>query len=63
MYWSMISHNEPAGGREAAWVIKEGTKKDTTVYRVYRGALGGYLYQKTFKTLDKAIKFVNDMYK
>ena len=59
-----LNHNrEPIGIKEAAWTIQEGTKKDATVYRVYRGTLVGYRFEKTFKTLDKAIKFVNDMYK
>lgn len=61
---AMLNRNgEPIGIKEAAWEIQEGTKKDATVYRVYRGGLGGYRFVKTFKTLDKAVKFVNEFYK
>ena len=50
---------QPVGITEAMYKIKEGDKKGTTVYRLYEAHLGGYRFIKSFKTLDKAIKFAN----
>lgn len=51
---------EPIGIKEAAYKIIEGDKKGTTVYRVYEAHLGGYYFIKSFKDLNKAIKFANN---
>ena len=54
------SDREPVGITEAAYKIVEGlNKKGVTVYRLYEAHLGGYRFIKSFKTLDKAIKFAN----
>lgn len=54
------SKREPIGLREAAYRIIEGDKNGTAVYRLYEAHLGGYRFIKTFKSLDKAIKFANE---
>lgn len=41
--------------------IEEGEKKGATVYRLYTAGLDGYRYTKTFKSLDKAIKFAENL--
>ena len=53
------SDREPVGMTEAAYKIIEGDKKGITVYRLYEAHLGGYHFTKSFKALDKAIKFAN----
>lgn len=52
------SDRQPVGIKEAAYRIVEGDKKGVTVYRLYEAHLGGYFFVKSFKDLDKAIKFV-----
>ena len=52
------SDREPVGITEAAYKIVEGLNKNgVTVYRLYEAHLGGYLFVKSFKDMDKAIKF------
>jgi hypothetical protein len=35
-------------------------KKGATVYRLYEAHIGGYRFVKSFKSLDKAIKFAEE---
>lgn len=51
------SDREPVGITEAAYKIVEGDKKGVTVYRLYEAHLGRYFFVKSFKDMDKAIKF------
>lgn len=55
----LTSDRKPMGIKEAQYKIVEGDKKGTTVYRLYEAHLGGYQFVKSFKSLDKAIKFAN----
>ena len=55
----LTSERQPVGIKEAQYKIVEGDKKGTTVYRLYEAHLGGYRFTKSFKALDKAIKFAN----
>ena len=50
---------QPVGIKEAAYRIVEGDKNGNTVYRVYEAHLGGYRFVKSFKTLTKAINYIN----
>lgn len=50
---------QPVGIKEAAYRIVEGDKNGSTVYRVYEAHLGGYRFVKSFKTLTKAINYIN----
>ena len=50
---------QPVGIKEAAYRITEGDKNGGTVYRVYEAHLGGYRFVKSFKTLTKAINYIN----
>ena len=51
------SDRQPVGIKEAAYKIVEGDKKGITVYRLYEAHLGGYFFVKSFKDMDKAVKF------
>lgn len=53
------SKREPVGEKTAKYEIREGDKKGTTVYRLYETGLAKHHFIKSFKDLDKAIKFAN----
>lgn len=57
---AMLNHDgQPVGIKEAAARIVEGDKNGKTVYRLYVAHLGGYRFEKSFKTLAKAINYMN----
>lgn len=50
---------QPIGIKESAARIVEADKNGKVVYRLYVAHLGGYRFEKSFKTLDKAINYMN----